>query len=73
MADSHGTVGDVDWDELRSAWNLYASAVDVWMASNSGAPIPAKVDVDKLVHAVIAAHNSWSDAFTRVIRATHHH
>lgn len=75
MVEAHGNAGDIDWEELRSTWNLYSSAVEVWMqaASNSGAPMPAKVDVDQLIHAVIAAHNSWSDAFGRVIQATHHH
>lgn len=75
MAEAHENIGDVDWEELRSAWRLYASSVEVWMeaASNSGALMPAKVDVDQLIHAVIAAHNSWSDAFGRVIEATHHH
>lgn len=42
MPEAHGTVGDTDWEELRSAWNLYSSAVELWMqaASNSGAPTP---------------------------------
>jgi uncharacterized membrane protein YbhN (UPF0104 family) len=75
MSDAHETIDDADWEQLRSAWSLYASAVEVWMqaASSTGAPMPANVDVDQLIHAVIAAHNSWSDAFTRVIEATHHH
>lgn len=75
MAEGHEPIGDIDWEELRSAWRLYASSVELWMeaASNPAAPMPAKVDVDQLIHAVIAAHNSWSDAFSRVIDATHHH
>ncbi len=75
MGEAHGNVGDIDWEELRSVWRLYASSVELWMeaASNSEAHIPAKVDVDQLIHAVIAAHNSWSDAFGRVVEATHHH
>ena len=75
MDEAHGNVGEVDWEELRSAWSVYASSVEAWMeaASNSGVPMRAKVDVDQLIHAVIAAHNSWSDAFGRVIQATHHH
>ena len=75
MAETHEPIGDDDWKELRSTWNLYASSVEAWMeaASNPEAPKPAKVDVDQLIHAVIAAHNSWSDAFSRVIHATHHH
>lgn len=75
MHEAHGNVSDVDWEELRSAWRLYASSVDVWIeaASNPGVSMPAKVDVDQLIHSVIAAHNSWSDVFGRVIQATHHH
>lgn len=75
MDDAHGNFADIDWEELRSAWRLYASSVEVWMdaASNSGVPMLAKVDVDQLIHAVIAAHNSWSDVFGRAIDATHHH
>ncbi len=62
-------------EELRSAWSLYSSAVDVWLeaASVSEASIPADIDVDHLTHAVIHAHNSWSDAFMQMIQATHHH
>lgn len=62
-------------EELRSAWSLYSSAVDVWLeaASDSEASRPADVDVDHLTHAVIHAHNSWSDAFMQMIQATHHH
>ena len=75
MDEAHGNVGDVDWEELSSAWRLYASSVEEWMeaASNRGVSTSAKVDVDQLIHAVIAAHNSWSAAFGRVIQATHHH
>lgn len=62
-------------EELRSSWSLYSSAVEVWLeaASDSEASRPAGVDVDNLIHAVIAAHNSWSDAFMEVIQSTHHH
>lgn len=61
-------------EELRSAWSLYSSAVDVWLeaASDSEASRPG-VDVDHLTHAVIHAHNSWSDAFMQMIQASHHH
>ena len=62
-------------EKLRSAWPLNSSAVDVWLeaGSDSEASIPADVDVDHLIHAVIHAHNSWSDAFMQVLQATHHH
>lgn len=75
MPEAQDSMDDADWDELRSAWRLYSSAVEIWMqaANNQGAPMPGNVDVDQLIHAVIAAHNSWSDSFTRVIHATHHH
>jgi hypothetical protein len=63
------------WDELRSAWSLYSSAIEVWLerASDPGASIAAGVDVDHLIHAAVAAHNSWSNAFVRMIETTHHH
>ena len=63
------------WEKLRSAWSLYSSAVEVWLEapSDSEASRPAGVDVDHLTHAVIHAHNSWSEAFMQVIQATHHH
>jgi hypothetical protein len=65
---------DVDWAELRSAWGLYALSVEAWMeAASNRAPMPGKVDVDQLIHAVILAHNSWSDVFGRALDATHHH
>jgi hypothetical protein len=75
MKQVHGSSDDVDWEELRSAWSLYLSSVEVWMeaASNRAASMPTKVDVDQLIHAVIVAHNSWSDVFGRAIDATHHH
>ena len=75
MDEVHGNAGEVDWEELRSAWRLYASSVDIWMeaASNPGVSMPTKVDVDQLIHAVIFAHNSWSDVFGRAIDATHDH
>jgi len=63
------------WEELRSSWSLYSSAVEVWLeaASDSEGSIPADVDVDHLTHTVIHAHNSWSEAFMQVIQATPHH
>jgi hypothetical protein len=67
-------VTDADWDELRSAWNLYASAVELWMqAASNSARMPANPDVDHLIHAVFAAHNSWSEAFMKIIDKTHRH
>jgi hypothetical protein len=65
------TVDQPNWEELRSAWSLYVSAVEVWMEAATTKPTGA--DVDHLIHAVMSAHNSWSDAFMRVIQATHHH
>lgn len=75
MATSNRRGDQPSWEELRSAWSLYSSAVEDWLeaASDSEASIPADADVDHLIHAVIAAHNSWSDAFTQMIHATHRH
>lgn len=74
MSHGHETIGESDWEELRSAWNLYTSAVEAWMQAASGPEgAAADDDVDHLIHAVIAAHNSWSDVFGRIIQATHHH
>ena len=39
--------------------------------SNSRMPEPANLEGDHLIRAVIAAQNSWSEAFRRVIQARH--
>ena len=71
--DNEATGGHPSREELRSACSLYSSAVWLEAASDSEASIPADIDVDHLTHAVIHAHNSWSDAFMQMIQATHHH
>lgn len=73
MVEGHA-IEQADWDKLRSAWNQYAGAVEEWMgAAGDPSSSASAEDVDGLIHSVIAAHNSWSDAFSRVIQATHHH
>lgn len=75
VEETYRNVVEVDWEGLRSAWRLYVSSVELWMdaASDPDAPLPAKVNTDQLIHAVIAAHNSWSEALGEVVDATHHH
>lgn len=71
MTTAAGSADQTSWEELRSAWSIYRSAVETWL--EEGTTKRSGVDVDHLIHAVIAAHNSWSDGFMRMIEATHHH
>lgn len=64
-----GDVSTHDWPELRSAWSSYSSAVEVWLDAAAGdASLVARADLYALTHAVIAAHQRWTEGFLDTIR-----
>ena len=57
------------WTALREAWAAYRIAVESWMEVAEA----DSSDLDRRVHALIDAHNAWSETLGRVVDATHHH
>lgn len=66
------SAAEQDWDGLRGSWDDYRSAVDAWLEVAPDENAEHAV-VDDRIHALIHAHNSWSEKLGAVVEATHHH
>lgn len=62
--------GVVVWSDVKESWTRYTEAVDAWL---DVAEKEAHPELDERIHAVIHAHNTWSEELGQVIEETHQH